>query len=155
MAQSQISSKAVQHLSDSYEQIGLEASDIENVIVDHAYTDDKGISFIYLVQTHEGVPVYNAIMTIAISKKGKVMTTANRFIHDLKSKVASTDTNVSAVEAIQNVAKHFNIETTVSALRTDNKTGVSYFSANELAISEIPVSFKYEAAMPILLASSL
>ncbi|MDB4162936.1 M36 family metallopeptidase [Saprospiraceae bacterium] len=145
MAQSQISSKAVQHLSDSYEQIGLEASDIENVIVDHAYTDDKGISFIYLVQTHEGVPVYNAIMTIAISKKGKVMTTANRFIHDLKSKVASTDTNVSAVEAIQNVAKHFNIETTVSALRTDNKTGVSYFSANELAISEIPVSFKYEA----------
>ncbi len=145
MAQSQISSKAVQHLSDSYEQLGLQASDIENVIVDHAYTDDKGIGFIYLIQTYEGIPVYNAIMTIAISKKGKVMTTANRFVSDLKSKVASTNSNISAAEAIQTVANHFKTETSVSALRTDSKTGVSFFSAKELANSEIPVSFKYEA----------
>ena len=144
MAQSQISSVAVQHLSDSYEQLGLQASDIENVIVDHAYTDDKGIGFIYLVQTHDGVPVYNAIMTIAISKQGKAITTANRFISDLKSKVASTEAKISEVEAIQTVANHFKTETAITALRKDAKTGVSYFSANDLANSEIPVSFKYE-----------
>ena len=145
MAQNQISSKAVQHLSASYEQLGLEASDIENVIVDHAYTDDKGISFIYLVQTHDGVPVYNAIMTIAIGKDGKVMTTGNRFISDLKAKVISTEAKISQVEAIQVVAKHFKTETSVTALRTDSKKGISYFTASELANSEIPVTFKYEA----------
>jgi len=145
MAQSQISSVAVQHIADTYEQQGLKASDIENVIVDHAYTDKNGISFIYLVQTYEGVPVYNAIMTVAISKKGEIFTTANRFVSDLHSKVASTETVISAEEAIQTVAKHFKTETSISALRTDRATGVSYFSANELANSEIPVSFKYEA----------
>lgn len=145
MAQSQISTQAVEHLSASYEELGLVASDIENVIVDHAYTDDKGISFIYLVQTHEGVPVYNAIMTVAIGKNGKTITTGNRFISDLKAKVVSADVKISEVEAIQVVAKHFKTETSIAASRADNERGISYFVADELANTEIPVAFKYEA----------
>lgn len=145
MAQSQISTTAVQHVADTYEQQGLTASDIDNVIVDHAYTDKNGNSFIYLVQSYDGVPVYNAIMTVAISKKGKVFTTANRFVSDLKSKVASTETSISAVDAIRTVAKHFKTETSISASRTDNETGVSFYAAEELAKSEIPVAMKYEA----------
>lgn len=144
MAQSQVSSKTIQHLSESYEQLGLKASDIENVIVDHAYTDKNGVRFIYLIQTHEGIPVYNAIMTIVISKKGKIITTGNRFISDLKSKIASTKSEFSAQEAIKLAATHFKTETTVFPTRTDSKTGVEYFMAKDLVNKEIPVSYKYE-----------
>lgn len=141
---STISQKAIKYVSENYQDFSLTKDDIQDVIVDHAYTDKNGNSFIYLSQSIDGVPIYNAILTVTIRKDGKVMMTGNTFVSDAKAKIASKKSKISAIQAIERVSKHLQVPSDISYLRTSNDSAGSFYSAPKLAAQEIPVTVKYQ-----------
>ena len=64
---------ATQHIRNNMDEWGLTSQDIEDMTASNLYTDKRtGITRAYMLQRHQGIPVFNAITTVNINKDGKV-----------------------------------------------------------------------------------
>ncbi|MEO9570699.1 MAG: M36 family metallopeptidase [Polaribacter sp.] len=126
------------------EEFKLSEKDIEGLTVTNEYySKGMDVTLVYVGQEHEGIPIYNAITTVAI-KDGEVFNLASRLVSNVAEKVNVITPIITAEQAIEKVASHFELGMP-TALKTLSKTKKSYeFSNGNISSrSTIPVKLKY------------
>ncbi|MBK6783942.1 MAG: hypothetical protein IPG79_09330 [Saprospiraceae bacterium] len=86
-------------------------SDLDNMILSsEMYSKKSGVHYVYLQQTHEGIPIQNAIVTISIGKKGELVHAAHNLSTNIKARVETVSPSVSMEDAIMASVLHLGIE---------------------------------------------
>ncbi|MEO1259701.1 MAG: M36 family metallopeptidase [Bacteroidota bacterium] len=133
------------HIRSNFDQWGLTMDDVQDVAVSSVtYDESTGISRVYLIQQHNGVPVYNAIINVNITKEGKVFHVGNRFEARLAENVNTTIPIISASQAVKNLATHLGL--TADQVQLIEQTGQNefLFAKGNLATDDIKVSLSYQ-----------
>ncbi len=135
---------ALQHVRSNSENWGLSAQDIEGMTVSDMYTDEKtGISRVYFMQSHNNIPVYNAILNLNITKDGDVFYVGKRFVNGLASKINTTTPAISAKKAVQNLAAQLDIP--FEELRLLDQDGQEFvFDKGNIAYEDIKVKLSFQ-----------
>ena len=92
------------------DQLGLSAANVQEAFVSKTFTDkSSGIEYVYLQQTHKGIPVYNRIKTLAF-KGDKLVYSSGNFLQ--KEKVFTDATpSLEASAAVLKAAQHLHLPT--------------------------------------------
>jgi Zn-dependent metalloprotease len=89
----------------------LSAAEISNLVVKDQYLSRKsGITHIYLIQTYNGIELYNAVLNINIGRDGSIINIGSRIVPGLTGALQETEPELSAVNALQKAAEHLNLE---------------------------------------------
>ena len=138
--------KARQFLAQQAESWGLQQADLSDLIISDIYTTDhNGLTHVYFQQRYKGIPIYNAVTSVHITKEGKVIESPNRFYGKLSSNVNTTTARLSASYALQLAVQHLGVPNALvptKISRTDDKA-ISYFPVTNFTNSEIPVRLMY------------
>ncbi len=136
---------AINHIRNHADKWQLKSIDYQNVTVSSEATSDKGITYLYINQTYNSIPVRNAMMTVIINKDGKVVSDAHSFIADIESKVRAKTATLSPDVAILQSADHLDFAVKGKPqLSKRSDEGVFTYTFPELSKSPIPVQLKYE-----------
>jgi len=121
-----IDTKVKNEILQNPAKFGLSQNDANQLLYITSYTDDKrGISYSYVLQTVSGIPVYNAVTSFYVNKKGDVGTVKSNFINsDTYRRDGSRATAIDVEEAVRSAAVACGIvspQTRIIETR-DNKT---------------------------------
>ncbi|MBK9737423.1 MAG: M36 family metallopeptidase [Saprospiraceae bacterium] len=123
----------------------LNTSDFTDVQVSSSVTSNKGITYLYLNQTYDNIPVRNAMMTVIIAKNDEVVSVGNSFVSDLKSKISHNKKNLQPESAVLAAADHLGIQIKGRPqVSSRNDLGKYIIDLPELTRSPIPAELKYE-----------
>lgn len=101
---------ADQHLQTHFDNLGLTARDVANYQVSSkVVTKHNKLTHVYLQQSHNDIPVHNAILNLNILANGKMLGLGNRFVPDLASKVNATQPGITPAQAITAVQTYFGL----------------------------------------------
>jgi len=90
--------------------LGLEQRDLAQLeVTDRVYTEDSGITNLYLRQTHKGLPVYNAQLQINVDREGRVLSVHSDFLPSLDTSIAGVEPRVGAEQAVASIAKQLGV----------------------------------------------
>ncbi|MBK8349474.1 MAG: M36 family metallopeptidase [Saprospiraceae bacterium] len=141
LAQLEIARKHIQQHAVEW---NLKTDDVKDLLISSEAVSEKGITYLYLNQAYNGIPVRNAMMSVII-KDGKVVSDAHNFVSDIASKINSKTAAITPDAAILKSASHLNISIKgkpVLQTRTDQGKLTFYFP--EYTKSPIPAEQKYE-----------
>ena len=101
-----IESKVKNEILQNADKYNLSQNDVQHLVVLNQYTDDKrGISYVYIGQQIDGIPVYNMQTTFYVTRKGDVGTVSSGFINSDKfSKSGSRSSLINPEDAVINAA---------------------------------------------------
>lgn len=141
------------YLNQNKEAHNLTISDISDLAVNkEVFSKSTKITHIYVNQQFQGVPIFNAMSSIAI-KGNAVFYYANSFINNVDQRINTTTAQVSAEQAVQRAASTLNLGA-IQNLDLVEKNGNDYlFSNGAISQTTIPVKlvfFKNEAGNLIL-----
>ncbi len=137
---------ALQHIKTNADKLKLDNQDYENLIVSQEVTSEKGITYMYLIQTVDNIPVRNAIMTVIIDAKGKVVSDANSFVPNANKLAKKSGSKITADKAIISAADHLGIKPTTKPILVAGKnvnSAITY-AFPELAKTAIPAKLSYD-----------
>ena len=98
---------AEKFLLESYEELNLSRTDVQNIKLNDAYkSTHNGLSHIFFKQLVDGIEIDDAIINLNIDKDGQVIFLGNRFIKNAASLVNNNRAIVSAQNAIELGASH-------------------------------------------------
>ena len=94
------------HARTHVQELGLTGPDVAQMRVDTTVTDaPTGVTHVYLVQTHEGIEVFNGLMTVNVARNGKVLSAASRFVPGLAAAIrGDAEETTDATEAAESAA---------------------------------------------------
>ncbi len=118
----------------------FETSDLEGLIINNTvFTEHSGITHVYVNQSYNGIPLFNAISSVAL-KNNKVVYYANNFLSNIASKINTTTPVKTPQNAIHKIATYFELGTpeNLEVLSETNNT-YTFSNAN---ISKKPISVK-------------
>ena len=133
------------YVRSNLDQWGLTIGDVQDMAVSSiTYDESTGISRVYLNQHLNGIPVYNAIINVNITKEGKVFYVGNRFEARLAENVNTTIPIISASQAVEKLAAH--LELAVEDVQLIKQTGQNefLFAKGNLATDDIKVALSYQ-----------
>ncbi len=135
---------AIDHLEQKSESWLLKKSDVKDMLISSEVTTDKGITYLYLNQAFNNIPLRNAMATIII-KDGQVVSDQNNLISDVESKINTKSKKVNADQAILDAAKYLKVDVkgTPNMSKRTNE-GKLMYTFPELAKSPIAAELKYE-----------
>ena len=138
---------AKNYIRQHHQEWNLTEQDISDMKVSDMYTDQKtGITRVYFIQQHNGIPVYNAINNVSITKDGKVFYVGKRFIPQLASKVNTSVPVLSAEAAVLKIADHLDLATETLRLKEQPGENHYIFEKGSLAKQDIEVKLRYQPA---------
>ncbi|MBK9013244.1 MAG: M36 family metallopeptidase [Saprospiraceae bacterium] len=145
---------ANEHVQSQYAAWGLTAQDVDGMTVSDQYTDPTtGISRVFFIQRHQGIPVYNAIQNISISKDGKVFHVGRRFVPNLASKVNTTVPVLDAEAAVVKLMQHLQIPYAPLRPIGQNDQGDFVFEKGNIAKQDIKARLSYQQYGSVVLLS--
>lgn len=131
----------IQTMAPSWQLI---ASDYEGIVLSSEATSMQGITYLYLNQAYQDIPIRNAMAVIVI-KDGKVVSDQHNFVQNVESKINAKAFKKGADEAIVQAAQHLGIALRgrpVMQGRTND--GKLVFDIPELTQEPIIAELKYE-----------
>ncbi len=103
---------ALRHIEENYKSWNLTQSDIKDMVLTDMYSNKQtGTTYIYLLQSHNGIKVNGAMINVSILEDGRVNYVGKKFISDVASQINVTSTSVSSDQALQTVLNDLNIQT--------------------------------------------
>lgn len=143
-AQSPSLSLAMKNIEQKASQWQLESSDYESMMISSEITTSKGITYLYLNQAYQDIPVRNAMMTVII-KDGQVVSDFHNLEKNIKNRIRTTVPQMDAPTAILAGAEHLGVEVRQKpVVASRNNLGKVMYSLPELSKSDIPAELKYE-----------
>ena len=131
------------YLNDHVKDLGITKTDAKNWKIYNQHDDkSSNISYVYLLQTHNDVEVFNAIANFAINENGVVLG-GNRLVNDVEGKINTSSPSMNQVEAISAACKALGIRQNAPAelIRTEN--GISLYKKGSMSQEDIPVKLVY------------
>ena len=145
---------ATAHVLAHGEDWGLTLRDMDGMTVNDQYTEDKtGISRVFFLQRHEGIPVYNAIMNVNITKDGKVFYVGKRFEPNLATRINTTVPVLSAEAAVQQLMAHLGLPAETPRLKEQTGTQSFVFDKGNIAREDIKVQLSFQPRQHTVLLS--
>jgi extracellular elastinolytic metalloproteinase len=93
-----------------HEALGLALEDLAHLeVTDRVYSKVSGITNLYLRQSYQGLPVYNAQLQINVDRDGRVLGVHSDFLPALESAIASVEPRLGAGDAVASLAKHLGV----------------------------------------------
>ncbi|MCB0519025.1 MAG: M36 family metallopeptidase [Lewinellaceae bacterium] len=136
---------ANEHIRTHLSEWGYTPQDMDGMTVNDMYTDNEtGITRIFFLQHFQGIPVYNAILTINVDKKGKVFFVSKMFVQDLASKVNTTVPVVTSSQAVHQLAAHYGIAANGLRLKETISSTSFKFDKGDFAREDIPVKLNFQ-----------
>ena len=134
LAQSTALAVADGYLASSAGRAGLTATDVSNRRVSSSTRNSlNGLTHVYYIQQHQGIDVFNAIYSLAVTPSGQVAAPVSRFVPNLAAKINTTTPQLSSSDAATRAAEHLGIpsrppESTPKLMfvRTGNKVRLSW-----------------------------
>ncbi len=139
-------SDALNHIQQHAESLGLEPSDVAQLVLSsEMYSKKSGITYVYLNQTFDGIPVRNAMATISFGKKGNVAHLAENLQRKITSKIQVSQPEILPDFAMLQAAEHLGqrLASKPQAIGR-NDQGKLVFNWPELTKSDIILELKYE-----------
>ena len=91
-------------------ELQMSEAEVSGLLVKDNYLSQKsGTTHIYLIQTYNGVEIYNSIININIARDGSVINVGNRVVPNLTAAIQGTDLQLTAVEAVEKAAEHLGL----------------------------------------------
>jgi extracellular elastinolytic metalloproteinase len=101
---------ANQYLQQNKERLHLTDADIASYLVTDEYTpNDKKLTHLYLQQTVQNIPIYNALVNFSIQPDGSVLYVGNRFVYNAAARINTTTPSISVEQAIAKAASDVNL----------------------------------------------
>ena len=139
-------------LNEKIEKWGLTSTDINNLRITDQYTDLRtGVTYIYLQQTINNVPVDRSITPLAISSEGKIFTSGSGFYKNIENRIRkSSGELLSQIESVHRAAEALKIQIPERILPTSSRwEGVDVYTASnyidEIRIEKVYVEDKEES----------
>ena len=93
-------SSAVGYLAENFSLFGLTADDVlDPVVTDQYASSHSGITHVYLRQSHQGLPIEGADITVAVGPDGMVLNADGSFVPNLADMQLSTTPTLTADQA--------------------------------------------------------
>lgn len=130
-----------ERISEYYKQSNQAVVNDSWFIKDQYEDKKRGLSYAYLQQHYQSIPVYNAISTFVLTEK-EVRNTGDRFVANLDQKVNAVTPKLTPKEAIEQVAAHLELllKGEVKVLEESDKFG--RYTAS-ISREEIPVTLQF------------
>src|SRR5687768_15371143 len=110
IAQSNALAVADGYLVSSAGSTGLTAGDVSNRRVSSSHTNAlNGLTHVYYIQQHQGIDVFNAIYSMAVTPSGQVVAPVSRFVPNLAAKINTTTPLLTSSAAVTRAAQHLGI----------------------------------------------
>ena len=125
---------------------GLSQEDIATIAISSHHTSKRnGVTHIYINQTLDDIPIYNAINNIHITKEGRLLRAENNFISNAHQKVKFTKSKLSPVDALTSFKLAYDIQSNQTAKQLKSKTTEDKieFAALDYSNNNIPVQLMY------------
>jgi extracellular elastinolytic metalloproteinase len=137
--------QALQFLKEEAAKWEFPDQDLENMMLSsEMYSQKSGIHYIYLQQTHEGIPIQNAIVTISIGKAGNLAHAAHNLTKNVKSKVKTTQPKVTMEQAMVGAARHLELSFKTSPVMAErNDLDKPVYQWKEISNTEITPKLMY------------
>lgn len=133
------------YLSNNLEKFNLSLADAtEWKITNEIYSKQTNATHVYIQQTFNGIPVYNAVSNFTL-KDNKVVFARNSFVKNLASKINTVSPVLQPKSAITQVASALNIGTPADLELIEEKGNSAYvFSKSGISQEKIPVELVYQ-----------
>lgn len=132
------------YLSENRSSLHLTDSDIQDWEIYSEHTDKKfGITYKYLRQRHDNVPVYNAVGTFA-EKDNYVILSGNSLQKNIAARANSSRPVLSSEEALRQAIRHLKLEepTFLNVLSCEDKQHC-LFAGGTISEVDIPMELMY------------
>ncbi len=130
------------------QQLGLEAADLEDMVVrDHYRTRHNGVTHVYLQQRLDGVEVAGGVMNVNVARDGSIINLGSDFVVDLAGKVGNRSPLISDRSAIERAAVHYDLSLEAALDLVSAEGGPDLrvtFSPAGISRDEIPVRLVYQ-----------
>lgn len=135
------------HIDDRLDSLGLNSSDLQDLVVSDVYTSrHNSVTHVYLQQRRGGIDVYNALINVNVLPDGQVLSFGNRAYGQLEQHHLAAEPAVSARSAVDvalaasNLMANEPIEVLVTPAGAERKT---IFSSGGVAIEPISAKLIY------------
>jgi len=97
---------ALDHLQQERASLGLSEADLAGVTVANQFVSrHTGTNHLYLQQRANGIPVYNGLISMAVTSDGQVAHVGNRFVANLGQSIIPGDRVMNVTEAVEHAAE--------------------------------------------------
>lgn len=145
---------AREYVRAHHQEWNLTEQDVSDMVINDMYTDKStGITRVYFLQRHQGIPVYNAITNLSITKEGKVFHAGKRFVQDLAAKVNTSVPVLSAEVAVQKVMAHLGLPPETLRPVPQENENVFVFEKGSIARENISAKLRYQRYQESVLLS--
>jgi uncharacterized repeat protein (TIGR01451 family) len=136
---------ANEHIRTHLSEWGYSQQDMDGMTVNDIYTDKStGISRVFFLQRHQGIPVYNAIMNVNIAKDGRVFFVGKRFEQGLAGKVNTTVPVLAPEQAVQILAAYLGLPGGELRLKEKISDTQFVFEKGNMAREDISAMLSYQ-----------
>ncbi len=135
------------HLRQHLTELKLTDADIADIAVQNeVFSRHNGVTHLYLVQQHAGIPVHNAVLNANITPDGRVSSIGNRLISRLAERINATAPAISTAEAVRAGLAYFGMDDHGESLRIVEEISETevVFDPTGLALEPIPVKLVYQ-----------
>lgn len=128
-----------QWLQDHRAEWGITAQDAAAWTVTGRSTDKQGITYMYIRQTANGLPVAGAVANFAV-KEGQVAYAGNRLQADVAGRADAATPGITAVDALRILARHLGV--VPEDVRVEQRTSPANLLLGTCGISRDPIPAK-------------
>ncbi len=136
---------AMRYLEGQTKAWGITQADISDLAISDGSTSEKTkATYLYLIQRHKGVEVYNAMTNLTIHN-GNVVSAGNRLIPRLAEKVNATKPVLTASQALQSALDHLGIQSNgdLKVIKRISPQEMT-FDKGQFSRAEVPVKLRYQ-----------
>lgn len=133
------------YLMEESDRLNLSPADIKDLTLANEHESSvNGLTFHYVQQEFNGVPIYNAISTFA-TQNDQLFLTGNRFEQNVSERISNDVVQLSPREAIISALLELNLTATWPLNQIDKGMNgpITFFSAESLSSELIPVELLF------------
>ena len=137
---------ATNHIRQNLKELDLTSADVaEFVVRDNYISKHNQLTHLYLIQSYQGIEVYNAMINVNILPDGEILNMGNRFQKNLADKVNTTTPQISMEEAILSLLSSYGIQNdAMPQLQERINEREAIFMADGFSLEPIPVELIFQ-----------
>ena len=133
------------HVRESANALEMVETDIAKYEVTSYHTSQRsGVTHYYLQQTHQGVPIQNAVIGLHLNTNGGVVALHNQFIRNIASKVNTQTPNLQAQKVLNVVSQTLQYDLSNPPVFKEQQGNISIFTPGSIANTEIRMQLMYQ-----------
>ncbi len=149
-AQSQVELGIIdRNVRESANSFGMIETDIADYEITSYHTSKKsGITHYYIRQMYQGIPIYNAVMSVHINTEGELFTMNNQFLNNIESKINTKQATLDVRTAITRVAQTMKYDASelprLEEMKSASRSQQQTFTKGSISREDIPVQLMYQ-----------